>query len=119
MITLIYCEIHSVYSPMFCLIYAQTHLIFLENPMSFKRTTHSYLLQMSIIRNKKRNPLLSLLINCIPAKSILQTLSLKDEYTFRFSNFLIIGSCNSSPNSWFHIISFLTPLPEDFLLKNL
>ena len=39
-------------------------------------------------------------------------LSIKDEYTFRFSNFLIIGLCNSSANSWFDIISLLTPLRE-------
>ena len=56
-----------------------------------------------------------------------QILSLKDEYTLHFSNFLIVGSCNYSANSWFAIISLLKPLPEadlyvreaDLLSKNL
>ena len=35
-------------------------------------------------------------------------LSIKGECTFLFSNFLIIGLCNSSANSLFDIFSFLT-----------
>ena len=35
-------------------------------------------------------------------------LSLKDEYTFRFSIFLIIGLCNLAANSWFCIITDLS-----------
>ena len=52
-------------------------------------------------------------------RSAPQILSLKDEYTFHFSGFLIIGLCSSSNNCWFGIISLLTPLPEDVLMKNL
>ena len=44
-----------------------------------------------------------------------QILSLKDEYTFHFSNFLIIGLCNCFANCWFEIFSFLTPLPANLL----
>ena len=44
-------------------------------------------------------------------------LSIKDEYTFGFSNFLIIGLCNSSANSLFDIFSFLTETPEVFYQK--
>ena len=40
-------------------------------------------------------------------------LYLKHEYTFDFSNFLIIGFCNL----WFDIV--LTSLPEDYSYKNL
>ena len=39
---------------------------------------------------KKRNPLLYLLNNFISTGSALQILSLKDENTLHFSNFLII-----------------------------
>ena len=53
------------------------------------------------------------------ARSTPQILSLKDEYTFRFSNFLIIGLCSSSANSWFGIISLLAAPPEVFLSKKL
>ena len=72
---------------------------------------------LSITHNKKRVPLLSLLINCISAKSAPQIFSIKDECPFRFSNFLIIGLCNSLANSWFDIISLLTSTPEAFYLK--
>ena len=41
------------------------------------------------MHNKNQNPLLNLLINCIFARS------LKGEYSFRFSNFVVIGLCNS------------------------
>ena len=52
---------------------------------------------------------------------------MKDECTFRFSNFLIIGLCNSLDNSSFDIFSILIPPLEadlsanevDFLMKNL
>ena len=39
-------------------------------------------MHISITHNKKRIPLLNLLINCIPARSAPQLLSIKDEYTF-------------------------------------
>ena len=61
--------------------------------LSFKKTTHAYLLQTSITHNKKQNSLLYLLINCISADSVAEILSLKDEYIFRFSIFLIIDLC--------------------------
>ena len=50
--------------------------------------------------NKNQNPLLYLFVNCISARSGPQVLSLKDEYTFCFSNFLIVGLCYSSANFW-------------------
>ena len=52
--------------------------------LSFKGTTHAYLLQMSITHNKNWNPLLDLIINCIFAKYATQILSLKDEDALRF-----------------------------------
>ena len=79
---------------------------------------------MSITHNKYKNPLLNLLINCISAKSAPQILSIKYEYTFRFSNFLIIGLCYFSTICVFSkITSVLIPVPfyllEDILLKDL
>ena len=53
---------------------------------------------MSVKNNKKRIPLLNLLINCISARSVPQTLSLKDKYTFCFSDYLILGLCSPSSN---------------------
>ena len=61
---------------------------------------------MSITHNKKRIPLLNLLINCISAGLAPQILSMKDECTFLFLNLLIIGLCNSSANSMLEIFSF-------------
>ena len=46
--------------------------------------------------NKNQNALLYLTFNYISARSTLQILSLKDEYHFHFSNFLIIGLDNSA-----------------------
>ena len=60
---------------------------------------------MSITHYEDLNPLLNLLINCISATSEPQVLSIKGECTFLFLNFLIIGLCNSSPNSLLDIIS--------------
>ena len=49
-----------------------------------------------------------------------QILFLKDEYTFRFSNFLITGICNFYANCWFKKILYLiTPPPVDFLSNHL
>ena len=75
---------------------------------------------------KNRNTLLYLLINYISSRSASQILSLKDEYIFGFSNFLITGLCKSSANYWFVIFLLLiadlstsvTALPEYFLSKN-
>ena len=94
---------------------------------SIKGTTHVYLLQASITYNKKQNPFLHLFITSISARSAPQMLSLKDEYNFGFSYFLIIGLCDSSINCCFYINSettselILVPwcVLEDFLSKNL
>ena len=51
-------------------------------------------------------------INCISARSATQILSIKGEYTFLFLNFLIIGLCNSSANSFIDIVLFLIRLLE-------
>ena len=48
--------------------------------------------------NKSLIPLSSLCINCISAISTAQILSLKQEYTFLSSNFLIIAQCSSAAN---------------------
>ena len=46
-------------------------------------------------------------LNCISARSPPQILSLKDECTFRFSNFVVICLCNSSATCRFEIILIL------------
>ena len=69
-----------------------------------------YLLKITITHNKKRIPLLNLLINCISARSAAQILS---ECTFLLLNFLIIGLCNSLANSWSEMFSILIPLPAN------
>ena len=68
--------------------------------------------------NKKQIPLLNLVNNCISAKSEPQMLSIKGECTFHFSNFLVIGLCNSSANSLFCIVLFLTAPHTLFYQKN-
>ena len=50
--------------------------------------------------NKNRNPLSYLLINCISTRSAPQILSLKDERSSSFSNFLKIGLYISSTHCW-------------------
>ena len=51
------------------------------------------------------------------ARSAPKILSLKDECTFLFLNFLIIGLCDSSDNSLFEIFSFVIVPPEaDYLV---
>ena len=54
-----------------------------------------------------KNLLLHLCINCIPARSVPQILSLKNEHTSRFLNFLIIGLWNTSANCWSDKFSLL------------
>ena len=49
-----------------------------------------HLLKRSMAHNKYLNPLLYLLSDCISGKSKI----LKEEYTFLFLNFLVIGLCN-------------------------
>ena len=58
-------------------------------------------------RNKNRTLLFHLLVNCIYAILALQILFSKDEYTFSFSNILLIDLCNSSANCRFLITSLL------------
>ena len=59
--------------------------------LSFNGTTKVYLENKSITHKRYLIPLLNLLNNYMSAKSAPQTLSLKDEYTFRLLNFLIMG----------------------------
>ena len=87
--------------------------------LSFKGTAKAYLLNKSIAHKRYLVPLFYLLIKCISAKSTLQILSLKEEYTFLFLNFIIIGLWSSSANCWFSLILYLIPAPFDFLSKNL
>ena len=47
--------------------------------LSFNGINQAYLLKISITNNKKLNPLLSLLIDCVSAKPALQILSLNTE----------------------------------------
>ena len=85
----------------------------------FKGITYAYLQKMPITHNKNLNPLSNLLINCISAKSVPQIMSIKGDCTLLLLNFLIIGLCNSFANSLLEIFSFLIPLPEVYLSKNL
>ena len=64
---------------------------------------------MSITNDKKQIPLLNLLVNCVSARSAPQTLL----------NVQIISLCNLSASCWSDILSFLIPLAEVFLSKNL
>ena len=57
--------------------------------LSFKGTTDAY--KKPIAHNKYLFPLLYLLSDCISAESVPQILSLNDEQTFLFLNFVIIG----------------------------
>ena len=43
------------------------------------------------------------------AKSAPQVISIKDEYTFRFSGFLMTGLCKSLGNSSFQMIPLTAP----------
>ena len=74
---------------------------------------------MSITHNKKRIPLMDLLINCISERSAPQIFSIKGECTFLFLNFIITGLCYSSANSLFEIFLLLILPPEVFLSNNL
>ena len=58
-------------------------------------------------------PFLNVIINCILARLAAQILPIKDECTFGFSNFLIIGLRNYSANSCFNLCPFLAPPLED------
>ena len=53
-------------------------------------------------------------MNYISKRSAPQILSVKNDYTFIFSNFLILALSNSSANSSLWIISFLRAQPEAF-----
>ena len=66
--------------------------------LSFKGTTHAYIRKISMTLDKNWNRLLHLLSNYISARTAPKILSLRDDYTFGFSYFPIIGLCNSSVN---------------------
>ena len=68
-------------------------------------------------QNKNKSSLLHLLINYIFARSAPQILSLWDECTFRFRNFIGPNFCYSSANTWSVIISLLTAPAKDSLSK--
>ena len=95
--------------------------------LSFKGTTHTYLLKILMTHNKKWNPSPYLLINSISTRLVPGIVSLKDEYTLPFSNFLIIGYHNSSAKCLFGFTSLsiaglsvcVTAAPEDFSSKSL
>ena len=72
--------------------------------LSFKGITQAYLLKISITHNKNLNLLLNLLNSCISAKSAPQILSLNEEYTFPFLNFLITGLSSLSANCMFSLL---------------
>ena len=74
---------------------------------------------MSIANDKKQIPLLNLLVNCVSARSAPQTLSMIGDCAFLLLNFQIISLCNLSASCWSDILSFLIPLAEVFLSKNL
>ena len=76
---------------------------------------------MSVIHNKYLNPLSNLLINNILARSAHQILSIKDDFTFLFLNFLKSGLCNCSANFLLEIFSLLAVQPYSclFFSKNL
>ena len=86
-----------------------------------------YICYKGKLHNKNLNSLLNLLINCIPVRFVPQILSIKCNFYFLLLNFLILGLCNFSANSpvakskklLFEIFSFLIPLREVFLSKNL
>ena len=78
---------------------------------------HIYNTFISTTQNKSLNHLVSLLINCISARFVPKIFFIKDDCTFLFSDFLIIGLCNFSPNSLLEIISSLTALSEIFYQK--
>ena len=69
--------------------------------LSFYGIGHAYLLKTSITQNKKRRPLLYVLISCISAR--LLPVSMKDEYILRFWNVLIIVLHRLSACRWFGV----------------
>ena len=79
--------------------------------LSFKVIIHAYLLNISITHNKKGICSLSnLLIDCVSTRLAAKILAIKDEYTFCFLSFLIIGLRNSWAH---HLFLFLIPLPAN------
>ena len=114
MISLIYCKIHCLYLPYFVWFAIIFSSVFFKSIkilipfLSVKRITHVYLLKIWITHDKKRITLLNSLIICISARPAPQILSIKDEHTFRFLNYLVIGLCNCSAISLFDIFRFLT-----------
>ena len=58
-------------------------------------------------------------MSCMSERSAHQILSIRDECTFLFLNFVINGFCNYSDNFLFEIFLFPILLPAVFLSKNL
>ena len=93
-----YSKILTIYLRFICFFSILTHLKSQKSIgncnfffFSFKGKSNSCLAQISIPNDKYRNPWLNLLINWIFVRSALQVLYLKDEYTFYFSHFIVIG----------------------------
>ena len=87
MISLIYCKIFYLYFLRFCLVCGQTYSIVIPF-LSFKRTTHAYLLKISITRKS----FIIFTYQFISAGSAPQKMVFKNEYTFGFFKF---------SNTWF------------------
>ena len=79
------------------------YLIIVLPFLSFYGIGHAYLLKTSITQNKKRRPLLYVLISCISARLLPEILSMKDEYTLRFWNVLIIVLHRLLACRWFGV----------------
>ena len=96
--SLIFCKTHHFHLLIFGLAYNSTRLIFiLKCTISlFKGTNQTSLLIISLTHNKNSIPSFYLLIICISARTTLQALTVRDEYTllFFFFNFPLISFCN-------------------------
>ena len=87
--------------------------------LSFKEITHEYQLNILITHNENQIPLENLHIIYISVGLVPQVLSVKSEWTFLFSNVLIIGFCKSAANSLFEIFPFLVSLPQNFFYQKI
>ena len=117
-ISLIYFEIHYLHLPIFYLICVLTHLKFIEKASFKGKTWHIYCKYQWHITKMEILYYTYLLIKCLLDQSnICQILSVRDEYTFHFSNFLIIGLCSSLATCWFGIILLCNSTPRRLFIK--